>query len=265
MPLGRGRAQRHAGRVRRTRLVAALMAEPFSERPGVRRGSGTGAGRLRRPGDAGQHDPAHRRAPAHPTGLIPARAPDSPPFAWSDRTAAGTLAEGGAGCPCYSARWPPGTPGHCATARSMSRRPSGRPLSSPGSRPRRTARERGPLPSRRAARPAHRHAQPGALRRPAGRRSSDRRARDPDRSVLHRPGRVQGCQRQPRPPGRRPAADRRRRAAHPAGRGARSRGGPVRRRRVRAADRGHIRHRGCGQGGRHRDGAADRTVPCGRS
>ena len=122
----------------------------------------------------------------------------------------------------------PGDPGR--------RRPPGRPGAAPSPPP-------GGARAQRDARPAHRARQPQAARGAA--RCGHRRGLPQPAAALRGvrgPRRLQGDQRQPRPPGRRRRA-RRGRLAPPVG-GARGRlGGPVRRRRVRHRVRG--RHAGC--------------------
>ena len=96
-------------------------------------------------------------------------------------------------------------------------------------------------PPRRAARRAHRTAQPHAAARPPRARARARQARErPRRALLPRPRQPQGHQRLARPQRRRRAAARHR-AAHARGAARGRHRGALRRRRVRRPVRGHRR------------------------
>ena len=121
------RAERHATLVGfAERLGAALVAEPFVEQPGYDVGTDLVVADFASPEALGatiQIMNQHLLAAMYPD---PVTGPDPELVdAQSD----------GSGWPGSSARWPPGTAGRCATAPSMSRRPSGPPRWSPGNRP----------------------------------------------------------------------------------------------------------------------------------
>ncbi len=206
-----GRAERQAALTGfADRLATAIVADPFSERPGYDVGTDLVAADFAAPETLGstiQVLDEHLLARPRVAPALRDRGPQ--PVGPPARRARLRLQLGAAGPDPRRAGGDPG-----------------RRLRRPGAGGGGPARERGPVPVRRPARPADRHAEPRTVRRSTGPDVPRGRWRHPDRAVLHRSRRLQGGQRQPGPPDRRPVAGGGGRPADPAGPGAAVRSWP---------------------------------------